>query len=107
MDELKVRLERQMMQLDERIKAMDTGRTTAQSGASTITVNAGGVGVWICVICCAVMVTALACGGVAAYAVMGDLKQDVRSLRDGEKAIRAYINTGLLKPKEAEDGTER
>lgn len=107
MDELKARLERQMMQLDERIMSMDTRRNTVQSGVSTITVNAGGIGVWICVVCCAVMVTALACGGVAAHAVIGDLKQDVRSLKDGEKAIRAYINTGLLKPKEVEDGTER
>lgn len=82
----------------EKLLNMNSGNNT-----SSIQVHAGGVGVWICVICCAVMVTALSCGGVAAYAVMGDLKQDVRSLKDGEKAIRAYINTGLLQPKEVED----
>lgn len=82
----------------DNLLSMNSGNNT-----SSIQVHAGGFGVWICVICCAVMVTALACGGVAAYAVMGDLKQDVRSLKDGEKAIRAYINTGLLQPKEVED----
>lgn len=107
MDELKARLERQMDQLNEKLGGIEDRRSASQNGVSTITINAGGVGVWICVLCCVVMLTAIACGSVAAYAVMGDLKQDVRSLKDGEKAIRAYIKTGLLKPKEAEDGTER
>ncbi len=55
MDALSKKLEGQMMQLDERLKAMDTGRATAQSGVSTITVNAGGVGVWICATLCGMM----------------------------------------------------
>lgn len=70
---------------------------------NTIRFDAGAIGVWLCVTCCLVILVAVLCGGMAAYAFMGDVKQDIRALQDGEKAVRAYINTGLIKPKEKKD----
>lgn len=48
MDELKARLERQMDQLNEKLGSIEDRRSTSHNGVSTITINAGGVGVWLC-----------------------------------------------------------
>ena len=64
-----------------------------------IEVNAGSIGVWIAATACIVMAAMLAIAvpvGVGAYIA---LKADVRELDDSDDAIRAYINTGILKPK--------
>lgn len=64
MDELKARLERQMSDLGEAIRGMDNSRNTSQSGVSTITVNAGGVGVWVCATLCGMMLIASLIGAI-------------------------------------------
>lgn len=70
-----------------------------QENTAKIEVNAGSIGVWIAATACIVMAAMLAIAvpvGVGAYLA---LKADVRELDDSDDAIRAYINTGILKPK--------
>jgi hypothetical protein len=78
----------------------------AAGGNATINVNAGGVGVLITTVCCAIVV---AVNFVGAFWLMSDrakssadlteIRDQLRERRDGENAIRAYINTGILKPR--------
>jgi hypothetical protein len=68
------------------------------SSVSSITVQAGGIGVWIAATCCAVMLAALLVLAVVGAAAYTDMRADIRALRDTDNAIRAYINTGVLKP---------
>lgn len=73
-------------------------KTPGANNVSSITVQAGGIGVWVSATCCAVMLaalTVLAAVGAAAY---GDMRAEIRALRDTDNAIRAYIHTGILKP---------
>ncbi|ALN79495.1 hypothetical protein LA76x_1338 [Lysobacter antibioticus] len=77
-----------------------------------INVNAGGIGVGIAVACCVAM---LAAGFVGALWMVSDraekaaelteIRDQLRERRDGENAIRAYINTGILKPKSDKEQT--
>lgn len=48
MDELKARLERQMDELNNKLGGIEERRSSSHNGVSTITINAGGVGVWVC-----------------------------------------------------------
>lgn len=64
----------------------------SQGGASTITVNAGGIGVWISVTCCGIM---LACN-LFMIALYVDQQQQIRDLSDYLTAI--YAMAPHLKP---------
>lgn len=84
----------------------------ASGGNAAINVNAGGVGVLIATVCCAVVVSV---NFVGAFWLMSDraeraadlteIRDQLRERRDGENAIRAYINTGILKPKSDKEQT--
>lgn len=88
------RLERSISDLRDTLGAM-----RPNSGvASTITINAGGIGIWLAVTCCCVMLAAMAVGGLWAVTSLADHRAAIQELRDGERAVRAYINTGILKP---------
>jgi len=67
-------------------------------GASTITINAGGVGVWVAVTCCLLMLASGLVAGLWMVSDRSEIRAQLRERRDGENAIRAYINTGILKP---------
>ncbi|ADV27007.1 hypothetical protein Psesu_1157 [Pseudoxanthomonas suwonensis 11-1] len=73
-------------------------KAQGSSNVSSITVQAGGVGVWLSATCCAVMLAALLVLAVVGAAAYTDMRADIRALRDTDNAIRAYIHTGILKP---------
>lgn len=85
-----------------------SGQTTG-SGNSTITVNAGGVGVWLACSACAIM---LACGLVGAIWLSNEFRRydnELTKLQARDKAHDAYVQSiwraaPHLKPKEIEDG---
>lgn len=83
-----------------------TGTGTRVGGDSNINVNLQGSGSILLVCsaaCCAVM---LVVGLFSALWVLDDraeVRAQLRERRDGENAIRAYINTGILKPKTEEE----
>jgi hypothetical protein len=63
-------------------------------GNATITVNAGGVGVWVAVTCCAVMLTIGIIGGFLYI----DQSRKVDQMQDYLNAI--YMQAPYLKPKD-------
>lgn len=78
-------------------------RDRSMKNTTTIRIEGGGVGTWIAVTCCAVMLAVaviLVPIGAAAYI---ELRGQIRALDDSDNAIRAYINTGILKPKPERD----
>lgn len=90
---------------DQMAKAIADVRHMASSNA-TIHINAGGVGVWLAATCCLAMLAAGFVGGLwmvsdraERAAELTEIRDQLRERRDGENAIRAYINTGILKPK--------
>jgi hypothetical protein len=75
------------------------------SNQSTVTINAGGLGVWISGACC---LAAALCSVFALYQA-SETKADLRAteivlqakiqqLENTDNAIRAYINTGKMPP---------
>ena len=74
------------------------GKTAGSNNVSSITVQAGGIGVWLSATCCAVMLASLLVLAVVGAAAYTDMRADIRALRDTDNAIRAYIHTGILKP---------
>lgn len=55
--------------------------------------------VWICVTCCLVILAAMAVAVPLIGSAHNEVKADIRALEDDNDAVRAYINTGILKPK--------
>jgi hypothetical protein len=102
----------------ERIEALanrlETGILSLQSvagrgvygGAANINVNAGGMGLWIACSCCAVMLAVVFIGGLWMVSDRAEARAQIRELRDGQNAIRAYINTGILKPQNDKDKSD-
>lgn len=93
------RLERGISELRDTLVSMRHN----SGAASTITINAGGIGIWLAVTCCCVMLAAMAVGGLWAVTSLADHRAAIQELRDGERAVRAYINTGILKPAKQEN----
>lgn len=71
-----------------------------------ITINAGGIGVWIAATCCAVMLASLLVLAIVGAAAYTDMRSDIRRLNDSDNALRAYIHTGVLTPMEQDDEEE-
>ena len=70
---------------------------------SKVEINAGGIGVWISVTCCLVMISCLGMGGFWLNYALSIHDDQIMQLQNGEKAVRAYITTGRLKPEEKKD----
>lgn len=74
---------------------------------STIQVNAGGIGVLIASICCAVMFTITMLGGTIGIVAYLSLKDEFAEVREDQRATKAYLQ-GIwqqaphLKPAERE-----
>src|SRR5690606_11722316 len=83
----------------ERVDRMAEARTDGNS-VGNITLHAGGAGVWIAATCCAVMMAVVLIGAPVLAVAYLDMRAEVRALKDTDNAIRAYINTGALKPAE-------
>lgn len=79
---------------------------TAPASQATITVNAGGLGLWIAVTCCAVM---LAVGVVGCVAVSSAVQGQNRRIEKQDEALSRmqdylnaiYVQAPSLRPKEA------
>lgn len=65
---------------------------------SNATINVHGASSWQMTVCVVAAVLGFSFGCFGLY-IAADTRSDVRELRNDIKAIRAYINTGLLKPK--------
>lgn len=74
------------------------GKATGAGSTSSIVVQAGGVGVWISATFAAVAVLAVLLAAIVGSAAYLDMRAEIRALKDTDNAIRAYINTGILKP---------
>lgn len=78
-------------------------------GDSNINVNlVGGSSwmVWISGTCCMVMLAVALMGGMWLISDRAEIRAQLRERRDGENAIRAYINTGILKPQNNKDKSD-
>lgn len=69
-------------------------------GSSTITVNAGGIGVWIAASCCAVAVAVCLVGAVFVSALFNDLNRQTQELRQKDEIHDAYFSAGYGSPKQ-------
>ncbi|SDX52538.1 hypothetical protein [Lysobacter enzymogenes] len=84
-----------MERLEVALSRLDRGN----GSNATINVNAGGIGVWLAATCCLAMLAAGFVGGLWMVSDRAEIRSQLRERRDGENAIRAYINTGVLKPR--------
>lgn len=78
-----------------------TGGGTRVGGDSNINVNLQGTSSLLLVIstaCCAVMLVVGLFGALWVLDDRAEVRAQLREHRDGQNAIRAYINTGILKP---------
>lgn len=105
-------LTRNVEKLDERLSQLDRLAGKAGSAAaSNINVHGGGVAVWLAATACVVslLVIILASVFVASIFTMqnaqileikADLNAQTKELRDADKVIHAYINTGQMPAQE-------
>lgn len=93
------------------VEQLDAVLTRAPNSGvqSVIHVNAGGVGVLIASVCCAVMFTITVIGGAVGIVAYLTMKQEFSEMRDDQRATKAYLQ-GIwqqaphLKPEPAERG---
>ena len=108
MDELKAKLERQMKQLDESLRGIEDRRSSSNNGVSTITVNAGGVGVWACLTACIMMISMMLIGGMWMSREFNRIDREMTDRREGMERMQTYLSAIYaqaphLKPKEEEN----
>lgn len=77
----------------DRVDALNKSGTN-----QTVTLSGGSFGLYVAVICCVVMLVALAVSVPIAVGAYTDLRADIRQLENTDNAIRAYINTGKMPP---------
>ena len=97
-------LTRNVEKLDERLEQLGAmaGRN-ANSAASHISVNAGGLAVWAAVTACMVMLAVTIVGSIFIAIALSDLNRQSQELRQADATMQAYINAGLVQPKEPEE----
>ncbi len=100
MDELGAAVRR----LNNTIESIESRRQPAQAASAVIHVNAGGLGVWLAVTCCLVMMSGLMVGALwfASYSAAkraDDIEQN-RVISDLQAYLQAiYVAAPDLKPK--------
>lgn len=105
MEEVKQRLMVQLEQLEKRLDSMAERRSNTQTGVSTITVNAGGVGVWICGTACCVMLAVSMVAGMWVSREFTRIDREMGDRQDEMDRMQAYLSAIYahaphLKPKE-------
>lgn len=88
--------------LADRLDEISQLRST-QAATSTVQINAGGVGVWVASTACAVILAVTIVASVFLAIALSDLNRQAQELRQTDATIQAYINAGLVKPKEPEE----
>lgn len=91
MSELQGELDRLERLLIETI-ALANPAQPVKGGSSTVTINAGGAGVWIAVTCCMVMAAALAIAVPVAVGAYLASQQQLQELREKDEILQAYIS---------------
>lgn len=86
--------------LDRFSRKADEILRQGNTNTAKIEVNAGGVGVAIAACACVAMMVALMILVPVAVGAYSEQQDQIRRLDDSDNAIRAYINTGILKPKQ-------
>ena len=69
-------------------------------GNAQITVSAGGVGLWIAVTACAVIMAVTVVASVFVAVGMADLNRQTQELRQADATFNAYLVAGYIQPKE-------
>lgn len=90
---------KQIGSLLHEVKGMTTPNTA--TGNATITVSAGGVGLWVAVTACLVSMAVSLVGLLLVGLALSDLNRQTQELRQSDALINAYINSGLA-PKQEE-----
>lgn len=93
-------LRSQLSSILESVDRMAATRSEPANSVGNINLHAGGAGVWIATTCCAVMMAVALIGAPILAVAYLDMRAEIRALKDTDNAIRAYINTGALKPAE-------
>ncbi len=82
----------EIVRLERAVKALGDVMQPVNSGSqSTVTINAGGVGVLISSVCCAVMFTITVIGGFVGAVAYSELKRDFQEVREDQRATKAYL----------------
>lgn len=74
----------------------------SHSPNATITVSAGGIGIWVAVTACVATLTGLLVGVIFVAIYLSDLNRQTQELRESDQVIQAYINAGMVQPKDPE-----
>lgn len=87
--------------LRELIPLMSAARgIVSHSPNATITVSAGGVGIWVAVTACVATLTGLLVGVIFVAIYLSDLNRQTQELRLTNETQQAYINAYFAKPEE-------
>lgn len=97
-------LTRTVDKLDERLDQIDrlAGRSVNNS-ASHVTLGMGGVATWVALTACLVMLAVTIVGSIFIAIALSDLNRQAQELRQADATMQAYINAGLVQPKEPEE----
>jgi hypothetical protein len=67
----------------------------SQSPTATITVSAGGIGIWVAVTACLVTLAVSMVGGILVAIALSDLNRQTQELRQTNETQQAYINAAF------------
>lgn len=97
-------LTRNVEKLDERLAQLDklAGRNS-NSANSNVTLGLGGLAPWLAVTACLVMLAVNIVGSVFIAIALSDLNRQAQELRQADATTQAYINAGLVQPKEPKE----
>lgn len=73
------------------------------TGNATITVNAGGVGLWVAVTACLVSMAISIVGLILVGLALSDLNRQTQELRQSDATTQAYLNAYFSQPKEPKE----
>jgi hypothetical protein len=71
------------------------------TNTSSVQINAGGVGIWIAITACLIMLAVTMVGSIFIAIALSDLNRQTQELREADVVLQAYINAGYVsQPKE-------
>lgn len=73
----------------------------AVGATSNISVNAGGIGTWVAVTACLVVLAVTLVGSIYVAIGLADLNRQTQELRQADATLQAYINVGYQQKEEA------
>lgn len=70
----------------------------SNSNTSSVQINAGGVGIWIAITACLIMLAVTMVGSIFIAIALSDLNRQTQELREKDDILQAYINAGYIQP---------